>query len=73
MIALGLVGAGIGGLLFALVYRWTPRQARALVELGRFDAHYHAAASAAAAPRSAQGGRGVLALVGGQAGRLAAR
>jgi hypothetical protein len=73
VIALGLVGAGIGGLLFALVYRWTPRRARALVELGRFDAHYHPAASAGAAPRSAPGDREMLAWVGGQAGRLAAR
>jgi hypothetical protein len=71
VIALGLVGAAIGGVLFALVYRWAPRRASALVELGRFDAHHHAAASAGAAPRR-QGGRGV-GLGGGQAGRLAAR
>lgn len=43
MIALTLVGAGIGGLLFALLLQLAPPRPSPLVQLGRLDAHYQAA------------------------------
>lgn len=43
MIAMTLVGAGIGGLLFALFLQLAPPRPSPLVQLGRFDARYHAA------------------------------
>ena len=74
MIALGLVGAAIGVLLFTVIYRWTPHRTRALVELARFDAHYHNATSTATPPLSLRsGGPDVVAWLGGHVARLAAR
>jgi tight adherence protein C len=74
VIALGLVGAAIGVLLFTVIYRWTPHRTRALVELARFDAHYHNATSTATPPLSLRsGGRDVVAWLGGHVARLAAR
>src|SRR6185437_5147256 len=74
VIALGLVGAAIGVLLFTVIYRWAPHRTRALVELARFDAHYHNATSTATPPLSLRsGGRDVVAWLGGHVARLAAR
>jgi tight adherence protein C len=57
-----------------VIYRWTPHRTRALVELARFDAHYHNATSTATPPLSLRsGGRDVVAWLGGHVARLAAR
>lgn len=45
MIAMTLVGAGIGGLLFALLLQLAPPRTSPLVQLGRLDAHHQAAGS----------------------------
>ncbi len=45
MIAMALVGAALGGLLFAVLLRLAPPRLSPLVQLGRLDAQYQAAGS----------------------------
>ena len=67
---MGLVGASIGVVLLALIYRWAPRRSSALVELARFDAHYHPRTVAATALTARSSSTDVLAWVGGHLARL---
>ncbi len=45
MIAMALVGAGLGAVLFAIVLRLAPPRASPLVQLGQLDAQYRAASA----------------------------
>ncbi len=45
MIAMALVGAALGGVLFAVLLHLAPPRLSPLVQLGRLDAHYQAAGS----------------------------
>ena len=75
MTAFALVGAALGAVVFALVWWVAPPQPSPLVQLGRFDARYRAAAEATVAGRSADGvGRGAESQLGRWiAGELARR
>ena len=58
MIAMALVGAAIGGLLFALLLQLAPPRPSPLVQLGRLDAQYQAAGlGGSPSLRQAQPGR----------------
>lgn len=57
---MALVGAAIGGLLFALLLQLAPARPSPLVQLGRLDAQYQAAGLAGSpSPRQAQPGRAI--------------
>jgi len=45
MIVMALVGAALGGLLFAVLLHLAPPRLSPLVQLGRLDAQYQAAGS----------------------------
>jgi tight adherence protein C len=73
VIALGLVGAALGAVLFALAHRWLPGRPTALVELGRFDAHYGAAASSTLTLNQHSSGRDAATWLGARIRQLTDR
>ncbi len=73
MIVMMLIGAAIGGVLFAVVLRVSPPRVSPLVRLGRLDAMYAAGADRAALAGEPAGARDLESRVGGFASRLLAR
>jgi tight adherence protein C len=64
VITMMLIGAGLGGVVFAVIYRYAPRKTSPLVALGQFDARARATASPVEAPTLRQSGRDVAGRVG---------